>query len=95
MSRIGKEPIDIASGVTIKVSQGNLVTVKGPKGELTQQVDADMIIDIHEGVLEVKRPTEQKRHKAMHGLYRSLIANMVEGVTNGYKKRVRACRCRL
>jgi large subunit ribosomal protein L6 len=86
MSRIGKEPIDIASGVTIKVSQGNLVTVKGPKGELTQQVDADMVIDIHEGVLEVKRPTEQKTHKAMHGLYRSLIANMVEGVTNGYKK---------
>ena len=86
MSRIGTEPIDIASGVTVTVSQGNLVTVKGPKGELTQQVDADMIIDIQEGVLEVKRPTEQKRHKAMHGLYRSLIANMVEGVTNGYKK---------
>ena len=86
MSRIGKEPIDIASGVTVTVSQGNLVTVKGPKGELTQQVDADMIIDIQECVLTVKRPTEQKRHKAMHGLYRSLIANMVEGVTNGYKK---------
>ena len=86
MSRIGKEPIDIASGVTVTVSQGNLVTVNGPKGELTQQVDADMIIDIQEGVLTVKRPTEQKRHKAMHGLYRSLIANMVEGVTNGYKK---------
>jgi len=57
MSRIGKEPIDIASGVTVTVSQGNLVTVKGPKGELTQQVDADMIIDIQEGVLTVKRPT--------------------------------------
>ena len=86
MSRIGKEPIDIISGVTISVSQGNLVTVKGPKGELTQQIDPDMTIDIQDGKLEVKRPTEQKRHKAMHGLYRSLIANMVEGVTNGYKK---------
>lgn len=86
MSRIGKEPIDITNGVTISVSQGNLVTVKGPKGELTQQVDADMTINIQDGVLEVKRPTEQKRHKALHGLYRSLIANMVEGVTNGYKR---------
>ncbi len=86
MSRIGKEPISFASGVTITVSQGNLVTVKGPKGELTQQIDPDIIVDIQEGVVEVKRPTEQKRHKAMHGLYRSLIANMVEGVTNGYKK---------
>lgn len=86
MSRIGKEPIVITNGVTISVSQGNLVTVKGPKGELTQQVDADMTINIQDGVLEVKRPTEQKRHKAMHGLYRSLIANMVEGVTNGYKR---------
>jgi len=86
MSRIGKEPISITSGVSISVSQGNLVTVKGPKGELTQQVDPDIVIDVQEGVVEVKRPTEQKRHKAMHGLYRSLIANMVEGVTNGYKK---------
>lgn len=86
MSRIGKEPITIASDVTITVTQGNLVTVKGPKGELTQQIDPDMSIDIQDGVVEVKRPTEQKRHKAMHGLYRSLLANMVEGVTNGYKK---------
>jgi len=86
MSRIGKEPISIASGVTVTVSQGNLVTVKGPKGELTRQIDPDMSIDVQDGVLEVKRPTEQKRHKAMHGLYRALIANMVEGVTNGYKK---------
>ena len=86
MSRIGKEPISITGGVTINVSQGNLVTVKGPKGELTQQVDPDLIVDIQDGILEIKRPTEQKRHKAMHGLYRSLIANMVEGVTNGFKK---------
>lgn len=86
MSRIGKEPITIADGVTIDVSKGNLVTVKGPKGELSQQIDPDLTIDQEDGELTLSRPTEQKRHKAMHGLYRSLIANMVEGVTNGYRK---------
>ena len=86
MSRIGKAPISIPAGVTVDVSKGNLVTVKGPKGELTQQVDPDLTISMEEGTLEVKRPTDQKRHRAMHGLYRSLIANMVEGVSNGYKK---------
>ncbi len=84
MSRIGKAPIDIPSGVTIDVSKGNLVTVKGPKGELSQQVDVDLSIDIEDGVLTVKRPTDAKRHRAMHGLYRSLINNMVIGVSNGY-----------
>jgi len=84
MSRIGKAPISIPSGVEINVSQGNLVTVKGPKGELTQQVDADLKLEINEGVLTLSRPTEQKRHKAMHGLYRSLVYNMVEGVSNGF-----------
>jgi len=68
------------------VTAGNLVTVKGPKGTLSQQVDQDMIITIEEGVLTVARPTEQKRHKAMHGLYRSLINNMVVGVSEGYQK---------
>ena len=86
MSRIGKAPINIPAGVTIDVSKGNLVTVKGAKGQLTQQVDADLSIEIEDGTLTVSRPTEQKRHRAMHGLYRSLIANMVEGVSNGYKK---------
>ena len=86
MSRIGKAPVNIPSGVEIKVSKGNLVTVKGPKGELVQQIDADLTVDIEDGVLSLKRPTDQKRHRAVHGLYRSLIANMVEGVTNGYKK---------
>lgn len=86
MSRIGKEPITIGSGVTVDVTQGNMVTVKGPKGELTQQIDPDLIVKMEDGVLTLERPTEQKRHKSMHGLYRSLIANMVEGVTNGYKK---------
>jgi len=85
MSRIGKAPISIPAGVTIDISKGNFVTVKGPKGELTQQVDPDLTISIEDAVLEVSRPTEQKRHKAMHGLYRSLIANMVTGVSEGYE----------
>lgn len=85
MSRIGNKSIDLADGIAIDVNDSNLVTVKGPKGSLTQQVDKDIKINIEEGVLSVSRPTEQKRHKAMHGLYRSLISNMVEGVSNGYK----------
>ena len=86
MSRIGKSPISVPSGVTISVSKGNLVTVKGPKGELTQQVDPDLVVEQEGEEVLVKRPTEQKRHRAMHGLYRSLIANMVTGVTEGYVK---------
>jgi large subunit ribosomal protein L6 len=86
MSRIGNQPINISDGVTIDVSDKNLVTVKGPKGALTQQVDQDLMLEIVDGSLVVKRPTEQKRHKAMHGLYRSLINNMVEGVSAGFKK---------
>jgi len=86
MSRIGNKPIKIFEGINISVSSDNVVTVKGPKGELTQKVDPDMIIDINDGTLVVKRPSEQKRHKALHGLYRSLIANMLEGVAKGYKK---------
>jgi large subunit ribosomal protein L6 len=85
MSRIGKAPINIPSGVTVSVSDANLVTVKGPKGELTQNVDSDIKIIQEDGVLTVERPSEQKRHKALHGLYRSLINNMVVGVTEGYK----------
>ena len=86
MSRIGNKPISINDGLSIEVSDSNLVTVKGPKGILFQQVNPDLSLKIEDGVLAVSRPTEQKRHKAMHGLYRSLISNMVEGVTNGYKK---------
>jgi len=85
MSRIGKAPIAIPAGVTITVSDKNLVTVKGPKGELSQQVDPAMIIEQENGELLVKRPTEQKHHKSLHGLYRSLLNNMVVGVTEGYK----------
>jgi len=86
MSRIGKAPITIPSGVTIDVSKSKVVTVKGPKGELFQQIDQDLDVAIEDGVLEVKRPTDQKRHRAVHGLYRSLINNMVIGVSDGYTK---------
>jgi large subunit ribosomal protein L6 len=85
MSRIGKNPINVPAGVTVTVTQENLVIVKGPKGELSQAVDADIIVSQEGDVLTVSRPTEQKRHKALHGLYRSLINNMVIGVTDGYK----------
>ena len=85
MSRIGKLPIEIPAGVTINVSKENLVTVKGPLGTLNQKVDADMEVAIEGAQLLVKRPTEQKRHRAMHGLYRSLLHNMVVGVSKGYE----------
>ena len=86
MSRIGKLPISLPKGVTFNFSKENhTVTVKGPKGELKQVIDSDFIVKQEEGAVVVERPTEQKRHKAMHGLYRALIANMVEGVSNGYK----------
>jgi large subunit ribosomal protein L6 len=86
MSRIGNKIITLPAGVSLDISSGNLVTVKGPKGELSQQIDQDIIVEIEENVLTVKRPTEQKRHKAMHGLYRSLINNMVVGVSEGFQK---------
>lgn len=85
MSRIGKKPIQIPAGVTVQVAKNNVVTVKGPKGELTQPVDPEMSVKIDGEVLTVERPTEQKRHKALHGLYRSLIQNMITGVSEGYK----------
>lgn len=85
MSRIGKAPIKLPAGVTIQVDASNVVTVKGSKGTLQQQVDPDISIKMEDGILEVVRPSDQKRHKALHGLYRSLINNMVIGVTTGYK----------
>jgi len=84
MSRIGKKPIEIPSGVDISISDDNLVKVKGPKGELSQQVDPSMKVSIEDGCLHVERPSEQKKFKALHGLYRSLVNNMVIGVTEGY-----------
>lgn len=86
MSRIGKKPIAIPNGVTVTVGKDNIVTVKGPKGELKQAVDRDLKIEVKDGHLLLQRPTDQIRHKAMHGLYRSLLANLVIGVNEGYKK---------
>ena len=86
MSRIGNAPITIADGTTVTVDKANVVTVKGPKGELKQAIDKDMKIVQENGELTVERPTDQKRHKALHGLYRSLIKNMVVGVTEGFVK---------
>lgn len=85
MSRIGKKPISLPDGVTLDVTKGGDIKVKGPKGELQQNVDADFIVKLEEGAIVVERPTEQKRHKALHGLYRSLLSNMVQGVSEGYK----------
>jgi large subunit ribosomal protein L6 len=86
MSRIGKQPVSIPKGVTFTFSkENNKVSVKGPKGELHQNIDPDFTIKQEEGNVLVERPTDQKRHKSMHGLYRALIANMIEGVSKGYK----------
>ncbi|MFA6260346.1 MAG: 50S ribosomal protein L6 [Bacteroidia bacterium] len=87
MSRIGKAPINLPKGVEIKVSPANVVSIKGPKGELHQQIDQDIKVAVENDHIVVSRPTEQKRHKALHGLYRSLLNNMVFGVTTGYKVR--------
>ena len=88
MSRIGKLPITLPAGVEVAVDQANVVTVKGPKGELTQQLDHDMKVEIEDGAVTVTRPTDRPRHKALHGLSRSLVQNMVTGVTEGYEKRL-------
>ena len=86
MSRIGKLPINIPGGVTITVGDDNTVNVKGPKGQLSEKISPEMEISMEEGVLLVKRPSDDKEHKALHGLSRSLIHNMVVGVTSGYQK---------
>lgn len=88
MSRIGKSPIKLASGVTVSVSPANELTVKGPKGELKRNIDRDIKIEVKDDVLTVVRPTDQIRHRALHGLYRALVANMVTGVTDGFKKQL-------
>jgi len=84
MSRIGILPIDLPAGVSTEVSSDNLVTVKGPKGELQQQVDKNITVKVEENQISVSRSTEEKDHKSKHGLYRSLLNNMVLGVTEGY-----------
>lgn len=88
MSRIGNLPISVPAGVTISVDKSNVVTVKGSKGELKQQIHADLKVSQEDGKLTVSRPTDQKRHRAMHGLFRQLINNMVIGVSQGYEKKM-------
>jgi large subunit ribosomal protein L6 len=88
MSRIGKLPINLPAGVQVEVSNDNTVTVKGPKGTLTTPVDRDITLSNADGQLVVARPTEQKRHKAMHGLYRALLNNMIVGVSEGFEHKL-------
>ncbi len=86
MSRIGRKPVEFPAGVTVAVGSDNVITVKGPKGELKQLIDRDIKVEVIESTVVFNRPTDQIRHRAMHGLYRSLISNMVKGVTEGFKK---------
>ncbi|HEV2482304.1 MAG TPA: 50S ribosomal protein L6 [Puia sp.] len=88
MSRIGKQPVILPKGVTVTVSADNVLIVKGPKGELKQTIDRDIKIEVKDNHLEFARPTDQIRHRALHGLYRSLASNMVKGVTEGYKRQL-------
>jgi large subunit ribosomal protein L6 len=88
MSRIGKKPVNVPSGVTVTVGKDNTVTVKGPKGELKQNIDRDITVEVKDGKVELGRPTDQIRHRALHGLYRSLLNNMVVGVTEGFTKQL-------
>ena len=88
MSRIGKKPVEFPAGVSIIIGTDNVVTVKGPKGELKQAIDRDIKFEVKDGSIELLRPTDQIRHKAMHGLYRSLVNNMVKGVTEGYVRQL-------
>ena len=86
MSRIGKKPVAIPAGVTVEVAEGNVITVKGSLGTLTKNMHPDMILNVEGNVLTVSRPTDEANHRALHGLTRTLIANMVEGVSKGYSK---------
>ena len=85
MSRIGKAPITVPAGVSIQVKD-NVVTVKGPKGELSQEVNPEITVNVEEGQIELTRPSDAREHRSLHGLYRALINNMVVGVSEGYKK---------
>jgi len=88
MSRVGKVPITVPSGVTVSVGKDNVVTVKGPKGELKQPIDRDINVEVKDGEISITRPTDQIRHRALHGLSRALVANLVKGVTDGYTKKL-------
>jgi large subunit ribosomal protein L6 len=89
MARIGNNPVPFGDDVTVSVSDQNVVTVEGPKGTLTEQLDPELTVEVNDDHVVVKRPTEQKRHRSVHGLSRSLLVNMVEGVTDGYKKELK------
>ena len=86
MSRIGRMPITVPAGVTVNVAEGNVVTVKGPKGELTRALRSEMTINMEGNVITVSRPSDEKLHRSLHGLTRTLLSNMIVGVTDGYKK---------
>jgi large subunit ribosomal protein L6 len=86
MSRIGKKPVEFPKGVTVSVTPANEIVVKGPKGELKEAIDRDIKISVQENSILIERPTDQIRHRALHGLYRALVANMVKGVTDGFKR---------
>jgi large subunit ribosomal protein L6 len=88
MSRIGKKPVSVPQGVTVTVGSDNVITVKGPKGELKQAVDRDIKVEVKDGEVTFVRPTDQIRHRALHGLYRSLTSNLVKGVTEGYTRKL-------
>ncbi len=88
MSRIGKKTIPVPEGVTITVGNDNVVTVKGKKGELKQAIDRDIKVEVKDGEISFNRPTDQIRHRALHGLYRALVANLVKGVTEGYERKL-------
>lgn len=88
MSRIGKQPVIVPAGVTVTVGKDNVVTVKGPKGELKQAIDRDITVEVKDGQVNFTRPTDQIRHRALHGLYRSIVSNLVKGVTDGYERKL-------
>lgn len=88
MSRIGRSPITVPAGVTVTIDEKNLVIVKGPKGELSEQINPDIKVNINDNVITVERPSDKKNHRALHGLSRALIANLIEGVEKGYEKKL-------
>ncbi len=88
MSRIGKQPVNFPTGVVVTVGKDNIVSVKGPKGELKQMVDRDITVEVKDGQVNFTRPTDQIRHRALHGLYRSIVSNLVKGVTDGYERKL-------
>lgn len=88
MSRIGKQPVSVPGGVTVTVGKDNVITVKGPKGELKESIDRDITVEVKDNQVNFTRPTDQIRHRALHGLYRSIVSNLVKGVTDGYVRKL-------